>query len=166
MPTYTLTLSEGFAIESLRRYRAQSFGRLGRWSLKAICYVGLSVLLVIFIYAKIYIISAIFAFLIVLVLLGPKFDYWWIGRQFRKSPFHMEVLRIQINDEGYREVTSIGSAEYGWAALTNLVRFKDGYLLFITAQVFRWLPDLSIVEGSIDDVRCLFDKHHKIEPGA
>lgn len=59
--------------------------------MKVIGFLGLGALLAACLYGKLALPSVILASFLLLLAIGPRFDYWVAKRRFRKSPFHNVV---------------------------------------------------------------------------
>jgi hypothetical protein len=158
MATYIIEVNEGFVVESLERYRAQTLRRFGRVSVKIVCFLGLALLFGICVWAKIYYVAALLAFFIALLLVGPRIDYWVMKWRLRKSPFYQHKMRIEVQKEGFKETSEISTTELKWPAFTRAVRLKDGFLVFSGPRHFHWWPDAALVEGRVQDIELLLQE--------
>ncbi len=70
-----------------------------------------------------------------------------------RSSFGTEVC-YSLSDSGGRIQQFAGESEFPWSTYTRAVRFSDG-LLLLRRGAIRWLPDQSLVSGSMDDVLML-----------
>lgn len=152
MPQYRICLTEDYLVECAQRYRTQSPNRIWVLPLKAIGFLGLAGLTVVGISAKSFSMAAIPGFFLLLLLAGPRFDYWLMKRRFRRSPFRDDVLLVDLSEAGYKSEANSGKAEIPWRTFTKGRRFDDGFLLFIGQSQFHWWPDSALIEGSASDV--------------
>lgn len=158
MPHYRLNITEDYLVECHQRYRAQSPNRIWLMPLKAIGFLGLVVLFAGGIYAKVYSMSAVPGFFLLLLLAGPRFDYWFMKRRFRRSPFCGNVSEIELSEAGYKSESNSGKAEIPWRTFTSGRRLPDGFLLFTGPSQFHWWPDSALTEGNVADVEGLLRK--------
>ena len=119
-------------------------------------------LLAVGVYASKYLLAAFFAFTILLLLMGPRFDYWLFCRRFRKSPFYNLEVEITLTGEGVRITTSLSDSTMTWHGLTSFRRTPKGFVLYAGKLESIWLPDHSLREGTVEDVNGLLVKF----PGA
>jgi hypothetical protein len=159
MPRYCVNYDEAFLVQSLEQFRATKFRQAGRMLIKAICFLGLSALLAVCIYVKVYPLAGAFAFVIVLLLIGPRFDYWFYKRSLRKSPFFNQDVQFRIHKDGVNIQTQISDSELSWQAFTKYLRNKNGFLIFSGRTELYWLPDSALNEGTISDVETLLNQH-------
>ena len=88
----------------------------------------------------------------VLILASPQLDRWLTIRNFRRSPFQNETLRISLGEDAYVVAGSISSTHLSWDAFTRAVQFEDGMLLFQGPGLCNWLPFSRITRGTPAEV--------------
>jgi len=155
MPQYRIRCTEDYLVESYQRYRAQSPNRYSLIPLKVIGFLGLALLLAIGVGAKVYTMALLPGFFLLLLLAGPRFDYWLMKRRFRRSPFYGNLAVIDLSEAGYKSESEGGKAEMPWRTFTNGRRLHDGFLLFTGPSQFHWWPDSALTEGTVTEVERL-----------
>ena len=93
--------------------------------------------------------AALFFATAVVIFPNHQFTSWSIKRRFRKSPHRNDDTLITLASEGLHGVATKGHSTLAWAAFTKARRFPDGFLLFQGPDVFNWLPDDALIDGSI-----------------
>lgn len=161
---YTIPLTEDHIVESYAQHRTQQKALLWlAWPMKIICALGVLALFGLGIYARIYALAAFSAFLLLLLAVGPRFDYWSMRRRWRRHPQFNEVLRIEAGDSGLVFSTPKTSGSAQWGIYTSAIAMKDGVLLYSSKWDYFWLPDRAIVEGSAADFRELLRSQLAVE---
>jgi len=74
--------------------------------------------------------------------------------KYRSRPSFGTDACYTLTDSGGRIQQVAGDSRFPWSTFTRAVRFSDGILL-LRRGVARWLPDESLVSGSVDDVLTL-----------
>src|SRR5687767_13566423 len=97
--TYTFRLSDAYVVEAHERHRARNVSRWLRWPVKLISAVGLLALFVIGAYIREVVVIAVSALFLILLLLGPRIDYFILRRRWRRVPQFNEELRLEVSDE-------------------------------------------------------------------
>jgi hypothetical protein len=146
---YSIPLTDDHIVETYAQHRTQQKSLFWlAWPLKAICALGLLALLALGVFAKIYMLIAFAAFLLLLLAVGPRFDYWYMRRHWRRHPQFNEQLRIEVADSGISFATPKSSGTAQWNNYTKAVARPEGVLLYSASWDYYWLPDNAIVEGS------------------
>jgi len=158
MAEFKLQFNEKYIADAIVRFRKQVKTRFLRIGLKLVSGVGLVVLITIFIFIKHPEVDLLFIVFLVLLLIGPKLDLWVMMRRFRKSPFYENNVNYVISKNGIKMESENCKSELSWNAFTNICRFSDGFLIFSGPQAFHWLPDSSLISGSLEDAELLFRK--------
>lgn len=153
MVKYEFTFTEAHFLESLRTHRNGTKSRHLRRVLKVICALGLVMLLLVAIAAGIFLLGAAAVIFLVCLVLGPALDARVMARRFRKSPFHDQQCRIELGAERFIACDPKSRVELSWDAFTTARRHENGFVLHTGPQLFYWLPDRALTEGSIDDAR-------------
>lgn len=91
----------------------------------------------------------------VLILFSPQFDTWLTIRNYRRSPFQNERLRVCLGEDAYAVTGSISNTKLSWDAFTRVVPFEDGLLLFQGPGLFNWLPYSALTSGTPEEVVAL-----------
>jgi hypothetical protein len=153
---YTIQLTDDHIVETYAQHRTQQKALLWlAWPMKIICALGLIALLGVGVFAKVYVVSAFAAFFLLLLAMGPRFDYWSMRRRWRRHPHFNELLRIEAADPGLSFTTPKSSGSAQWSVYTSAVARPQGVLLYSTKWEYFWLPDNAISEGSAAEVRDL-----------
>ena len=153
---YAIPLTDDHIVETYAQHRTQQRALLWlAWPLKIICALGLLALLALGVYAKIYVVIGVSAFFLLLLAVGPRIDYWYVRRRWRRHPQFNETLRFDAEDSGLSYVTPKSSGTIQWSAYTSAVARPRGVLLYATKWDYYWLPDNAITEGSAAEIRDL-----------
>ena len=153
---YTIPLTDDHIVETYAQHRTQQKALLWlAWPMKIICALGLLALLGVGVFAKVYFVAAFAAFFLLLLAMGPRFDYWSMRRRWRRHPQFNELLRIEAADSGLTFTTPKSSGSAQWSVYTSAVARPQGVLLYSTKWEYFWLPDKAIAEGSAAEVRDL-----------
>jgi hypothetical protein len=155
MAEYAFQYSEQHLVTSASRYRQHVLTRFWLSPFKLVGFVGLAALLVFGLYNSLVVPSAIFAAALVLLILGPRIDYWVMKRRFRRSPFYNSDVRILVTPDGIVSSDAISRVELAWSAFTKARRFPDGLLVVLGQAQFYWLPDSALHTGTVSEVENL-----------
>ena len=158
MAQYHYEFSQAYVLQSIARYRDQLPKRLLRLTLKGVCFLGLTLLVVLGLLAKAVLVSGLFAFFVLLLLLGPRIDYWLLLRRFRKSPFYNNAVVTTLAENSYKCECETAKVELSWRTFTKGYRMRDGFLIFDIYKQFHWWPDSALKEGSVAEVEQLLQK--------
>ncbi len=165
MNQYRVQFDELYIIASLSKYRRQR--KLFPWfmAVKIVCFLGLAAILVIIVYAAInhvgpntaysMLVSLIPTSFIVLLILGPRLDYFFLKRRLKKSPFYGGTMQISVKDAGVFVDTPKSQSSLSWSAFTAAKRLAYGFILHLGPSRIYWLPDKALVVGTISDVERL-----------
>jgi hypothetical protein len=153
---YAIPLTDDHIVETYAQHRTQQRALLWlAWPMKIICALGLLALLALGVYGKIYVLIGLSAFFLPLLAIGPRFDYWYMRRRWRRHPQFNESLRFEAADSGLSFFTQKSSGIIQWSAYTSAVARPRGVLLYATKWEYYWLPDSAIAEGSAAEMRAL-----------
>ena len=153
---YAIPLTDDHLVETYAQHRTQQRALLWlAWPIKIICALGLLALLALGVYAKIYALIGFSAFFLLLLAVGPRFDYWYMRRRWRRHPQFNDSLQFEAADSGLSYVTPKSSGTIQWSAYTSAVARPLGVLLYVTKWDYYWLPDKAITEGSAAEMRDL-----------
>ena len=151
---YTIPLTDDHIVETYAQQRTQQRALLWlAWPIKIICALGLIALLGVGVFAKVYFVAAFAVFFLLLLAMGPRFDYWSMRRRWRRHPQFNELLQIEAGDAGLTFSTPKSSGTAQWSVYTSAVVRPQGVLLYSTKWEYLWLPDKAIAEGSAAEVR-------------
>ena len=164
MPRYNYQLSQTYLLQGIKRYRQQKFKRFLRVSVKTFCFVGLALLTAVSLSGQSFILSGIFGGILLLLLTGPRIDYWLLLRKFKRSPLYNNIVISTLSTQGYHCECELSKVELSWRMFSTAYRMQDGFLIFDTQQQYYWWPDSALKEGSVDEVEQLlkqFIPHYK-----
>ena len=99
------------------------------------------------------------AALIVAIWLSPYLDGLSRIWRLKRSPFLNEECSLTCSESGIASRGSLTCSDIKWDAVTNVVRFDDGWLLFYGPHLFSWLSDAKLVDGTLADIEHIF-RHH------
>jgi hypothetical protein len=151
---YSIPLSEEHVVETYAQHRTQQKALLWlAWPMKVICALGLLGLLALGVFAKIYFLVGFAAFFLALLAVGPRFDYWYMRRRWKRHPQFNELLRIEVSDSGMSFVTPRSTGTARWDVYTKAVARPAGVLLYSGNWDYYWLPDKAIAQGTAVEVR-------------
>jgi hypothetical protein len=152
---YRYTYTADLMIEGLRRYRQRHHQRYWLPWLKSIGFVGMMVFVAFSIYARLWFPGLVFSFFLVLLLSGPRLDYFLLRRRHRKSPFFNSNVVVQVSESGCIVADANSRSELSWSLFTGGHRFHEGILVLHGPQQFQWWPDACLTAGSIQEVDAL-----------
>jgi hypothetical protein len=151
---YSIPLSDGHIVETYEQHRTQERALLWlAWPLKVLCAAGLLALLAVGVFAKVYVLIGVSAFFLLMLAVGPRFDYWWMRRRWKQHPQFNELLRIELADAAVLFATPKSSATVQWGAFTKAVARPKGVLLYSSSWEYYWLPDSAISVGAPTEIR-------------
>ena len=168
MNDYRFLFDDAYLIDSMERYRQAAGGRLWRGALKSVCFIGLTGLLVFTVVAAfetpgVLLVGLIPLTFLVLLAMGPRFDYWLAKRRFKSSASYGAEISVSLAEEGVSFVTEVGRSELKWAAFARAVAFTDGFLVFTSPRFAYWLANRSLAHGALGDVSRLLQSHVRLE---
>jgi hypothetical protein len=152
MNEYRVSYNEEYVLSSVERYRRQRHVYPWFIAVKVVCALGLAMLIAIIIYGALaspgksgppVLIAFVLAIFLLLLIQGPRIDYFFLKRRLRKSPFYGD------------ELTPRSQTTLRWSAFTRARRFPSGFLLFTGPTVFHWWPDSARTQGTAEDVTCI-----------
>lgn len=161
MNEYCISYTEEYILSSVERYRRQR--QVYPWfiAVKIICALGLALLIGIIAYGVlawpgnsgplIFIALALTVFFLLLVQ-GPRIDYFFLKRRLRRSPFYGDELKILVSREGIVVNTPRSQASLKWSVFTRARRLASGFLLFTEPTAFHWWPDSALAHGTLEEV--------------
>lgn len=152
MAKFSFRATEEHMVLGLERFRAARRVPLYLLPIKSLCFLGIGALLVLALVNKVWGPACVFALLLILLLLGPKIDYWCFKRRLRKSPFYRSEVEVVLSEEGCIVTDRSSRVELKWNFFNKAVRFSDGFLMFIGSHQFYWWPTASLVSGIEDEV--------------
>jgi hypothetical protein len=165
MNKYRYINDESYLIEALFQYKKQRTVYPWFIAVKVICVLGLVVLLAAAVdviveeqsYSPLVWISFfVLLFFVAALFAGPKFDYFFVKRRLKKSPFYGDETLLTLVDNGISVKTQKYQTSLSWSACTMAKRRPSGFLLFLGANNFYWLPDQALIAGDVSDVQRLF----------
>ena len=111
---YTIPLTDDHIVETYAQHRTQQKALLWlAWPMKIICALGLLALLGVGVFAKVYFVAAFAAFFLLLLAMGPRFDYWSMRRRWRRHPQFNELLRIEAADSSWSRRVAVARCGRG-----------------------------------------------------
>lgn len=164
MNEYCVSYNEEYILSSIERYRRQR--QVYPWfiAVKIVCALGLALLIGIIVYGAIaspgkswplVLIALVLGVFLLLLVQGPRIDYFFLKRRLRKSPFYGDELKILISQEGVAVNTPRSQTSLKWSAFTRARRLASGFLLFTEPTVFHWWPDSALAQGTLAEVTTL-----------
>jgi hypothetical protein len=164
MNEYRVSYDEDYVLSSVERYRRQR--QVYPWfvAVKVICALGLAALISIIIYgalsttgksAPLILIALVLVVFLLLLVQGPRIDYFFLKRRLRKSPFYGDELNIRVSSEGVAVNAPKSEMSLKWSAFTRARRFASGFLLFTEPTSFLWWPDSALMQGTPAEVGSL-----------
>ena len=168
MNEYRFLFDDAYLIESMQRYRQASGGRIWRGAVKSVCFLGLLGILVFTVVSAfetpgVLLVGLIPLTFLVLLAMGPRFDYWVARRRFKASPSYGAEMSVSLAEAGVSFATKVGHSELNWVAFARAVAFPDGFLLFTSPRFAYWLANRALARGALGDVSRLFQSHVRLE---
>ena len=152
---YNLKLSDDYVVQAHAKHRGRGRAHWFRWPIKLVCALGLIALGALAAYADLAALVGFAAFMLCLLLLGPRIDYFILRRRWRRVPQFNEELKIEVSEERIASSSVRSSATAAWAAYVRAIEFSDGVLLYDAPWNYFWLPDSGIETGTPQDVRAI-----------
>jgi len=149
---YNVKLDEDYLVTLVARTRKQARSHYWFAPLKLFSVLGVGAFFALSLYHLIVPLVIIFGFLLVLLAIGPRFDYWRVKRSFRRSHFYNCTVHFLIESEGIVSSHEHGRSENKWSTYTKALRFSDGFLIFSSESPDYWWPDSALISGNISDV--------------
>jgi hypothetical protein len=151
---YSIPLSDNHIVETYAQHRTQQRALLWlAWPLKILCGAGLLALFAVGVFAKVYVLIGFSAFFLLMLAVGPRFDYWWMRRRWKQHPQFNELLRIELADSAISFATPKSTATVQWGAFTKAVARPKGVLLYLSSWEYYWLPDNALAGGTPAEIR-------------
>jgi hypothetical protein len=155
MVEFQIEMTEQHYIATVDRIRRIHPSRLWNPYVRGIAAIGLFGLCLIGAFNGLYVVTAALAFWLVLLAMGPRFDYWFMVRRFRRSPFYLNRMQIHFDERGYAATSDNGEGKLPWKVFTRVHRFDDGFLALTGPMFGYWWPDAALVEGSVAQLQTL-----------
>lgn len=161
MNEYSVSYDENYILSSIDRYRRQRHVYPWFIAVKILCGLGMAALLGIIIwgampvagrFVPLLVITIVITVFLLLLLQGPRIDYFFLKRRLKKSPLYGDSMRIEVSDSGVSVSTSKTQAILQWSAFTKARRLGGGFLIFTDPDSFHWWPDAALVSGTVDEV--------------
>jgi hypothetical protein len=131
-------------------YRQQEKIRVARkilTSIKVLCLVMMVALDALLVAKALYIPALVTVSLTLLLIFSRSFDRYVLARRRKSSPFWNKTVRVEMDDDGFRESSDLISSEVRWDAFTRCVALPDGFLLYHGPTIWRWLPFSAFVDN-------------------
>jgi hypothetical protein len=161
---YSIPLTDDHIVETYAQHRTQQRALLWlAWPLKVLCALGLLALLAVGVFAEVVFLIGFSSFFLLLLIVGPRFDYWLVRYRWKRHPQHNELLRVEAADSGISFVTPKSSGTAQWGVYPKAVARPSGVLLYSSRWEYFWLPDTAIVEGSAEEIRALLESKSKLQ---
>jgi len=77
--------------------------------------------------------------------------------RFRRLPGFGDEVTTILNEDGVSVTSRNATASFGWPVFDRAARFSDGILL-VSGQIYRWLPNSAIRDGTLTDALVLARK--------
>jgi hypothetical protein len=160
MNEYRVSYDEKYVVSSIECYRRQRHVYPWFIAVKFVCGLGLATLLGIVVHgvittvgqtAPLVVVATTLCSFLLLLVLGPRIDYFFLKRQLKKSPFCGDEIRIEVSDEGVAVNTARSQTALQWSAFTKARRLNSGFLLFTGPTQFYWWPDAALVAYEGED---------------
>jgi hypothetical protein len=117
--------------------------------------LGLGALIAVILWARVFVVAGVLTVFLGMLFAGPRIDYWVMKRNLRKSPFYLREITATLDERGYSEVGELSTSMLTWAVFTKVFRVEDGFLLQYGPKAFHWLPDRTLVQGTVGEVEAL-----------
>ena len=166
MNEYRVLYDEEFVTDAASHYRGRR--KVYPWFIvvKALCFLGLTALLVVCLVLAVqavgrgasggvFLVSLVPALFIFLLMLGPRVDYALMRRRLKKSPFYGGEAHICVAESGVSVRTPRSDLSLSWAAFTHVKRLANGFMLFSGPDSWYWWPDSALASGTVGDVERL-----------
>ena len=163
---YRYTYTADLMIEGLQRYRQRHHQRLWMPWLRGVSFVGLVALIAVSMYGRALFPGLVFTLFLLLLLAGPRLDYYLMRRRHRKSPFFNSDVTVQLSDDGCVVADANSRSNLSWPLFTGGHRFQDGFLVLHGPQQFQWWPDNCLSVGSVSEIDTLLRSKVSIFTGA
>jgi len=164
--TYVLRFDDNYAVESLKKHNARAKSRWLRWPLKTVCALGMLALIALGVAVKSYVIVAFAATMLALLAAGPRLDYFFVRRRYRKHAQYGLDVTVDLSEESARFTSRDSNSELRWASFVSTLEFSDGLMLYLAPWHYVWLPDSDIRAGDSHEARALVKskiaKHHGV----
>jgi len=161
MNEYSVSYDENYVLSSIDRYRRQRHVYPWFIAVKVLCGLGMALLLGIITWGAmpaagqlvpLLVTATVIAVFLLLLLQGPRIDYFFLKRRLKKSPLYGENTRIEVDDSGVSVSTSKTQTILQWSAFSKARRLDAGFLVFMEPTSFYWWPDAALVSGTVDEV--------------
>ena len=168
MNEYRVSYDENYVLRSIERYRRQRHVYPWFIAVKIVCALGLAALISVVIYGAmsspsksgpLMLIGLVLGFFLLLLVQGPRIDYFFLKRKLRRSPFYGDELKIRVSAEGVAVNAPKAETSLKWSAFTRARRLAAGFLLFTEPTVFHWWPDSALTQGTPAEVESLLRQH-------
>lgn len=133
-------MSEEYIYASIvQREKLRAFRKL-LTVVKAVCLILMIAMDVLFI-AKGYLgVGCITIGLTLLLVFSRSCDRFILLRRRKKSPFWNQDVRIELDEDGFRQSSELSNSSLRWGAFTKGIGVKDGFLIFQGPHGHVWLP--------------------------
>src|SRR5262245_37207355 len=118
---YNLKLTDDYVVEAHTKHRGRGRAHWFRWPLKLICGLGLIALGALGTYADAAALVGFAAFMLFLLLLGPRIDYSVLRRRWRRVPRFNEEMKIEVSEKRIASSSARSSATADWSAYVRVV---------------------------------------------
>jgi hypothetical protein len=150
---YILRLSDDYIVEAHHRHRARASAWWLRAPIKIFCGVFLAALLGFGIWAGEFIVIAIPAFFLFLLLLGPRIDYFIIRRRWKRVPQFNEEMKVEMSGTQISSSSAKAAGTSAWSNYVKATQHRDGVMLYNAPWNYFWLPDSALVKGTSEQAR-------------
>ncbi|WP_196139638.1 YcxB family protein [Aliikangiella sp. G2MR2-5] len=151
--------------DTLRIYREIHKAKGLRIFLKLIAFLGMFALLAFFVAIGIEMKPGALWFaliplsLIVLLILGPKFDYANAKKRLKVSPFYNDSVNVIFDDDGFKAYTESSETKIQWSSIGKIVLLDEGIFMYIDKYHFLYIPNPQQGYIKISDFTELLNSH-------
>lgn len=86
---------------------------------------------------------------------------YFLRRNWRKSPYCNDQVRLVLDSDGIHGVGGGSSSDVKWSMVTHAYRLPDGFIISQGPQLANWLPDRALVEGTPEETELLLREYGK-----
>jgi hypothetical protein len=138
-----IRIDENWLTQASRRQENLKMTRKVLTAIKALCLLMLLGIDALLVSERFYFPASITVGLTLLLIFSRSFDRYVFARRSRKSPFWEQDVKVELDDDAFRESCSLASSTVQWPAFTRCVSLSDGFLLYHGPNIWRWLPLMS-----------------------
>ncbi|MFO7976916.1 MAG: hypothetical protein R6V12_20075 [Candidatus Hydrogenedentota bacterium] len=166
MANYRYLYDETYALQAARKYQRRRISWY--FGMAFVAFIALMFLIAAIgtaVTEKQWFPAVLAALFVLAILCARPIEIWFLKRKLRKLPLYKEEVEFTLTPEGVNVITPKSDSTLDWQMWVKARRVRGGFLLYQYPDIYFWLSDDSLVEGTVEGVDALFRENiHDYKP--